>query len=697
MRLGARVKAPLLLLLLLLLRASAPASASASAAPALNAAEQLLADFESGPDLETAFPLDIEVTVDGAPRPLGVARGGSLREAVRAFCARHDVDCAEAGPLILRALLEEADAQSLAREQEAQRLQQLLLLDAVERAKVAGAQAPLVAGGSAAGGNRAADGFGEARDAIDSGSGASGGSGGGGGGGGAAAPVVRATVSVNVNSETYSCELFQGESPQEAARRFCARHGLVRDEEYDSVLRLLVNRLRAATGLRDGLPLTTDGARTLVSLDVNLADGTGRMLKLRVLEGETPAEAARGFLDRAGFDAADEAALTARAEAKLLAVVEAAEREQHQRELALLARVQEQRRSLLMREIAGEDGQGQGQTQAQPRGQEQEAVAAVAAEDEQQHASPPAAAVEGAAADFVIEAPDAAAAALRAAAEALPEGEGFVLSVNFDDGRGSLPLAFRYGELPEAAAAAFLRALGLQAHAKASTFAEQLAAGLRAREAALREEAAAAAVAEARRMAAEASEAAAAAAAAAEAAAQAVATAERELALAARAEAEGSDTASAEVRAVAEAASQPTSGTPAVEAAAPPAAELGALPVAGAGTEAAAEPEATAPRDLVLPLAFGRLNYDVELARGDSLIGASRNFCRLEWERLRPEMAAVLGEGEGAAAPSEALCGELVLGVVAAFAAAAPPMPPSLDAYGVNLSGTVSLPIVLGS
>jgi hypothetical protein len=96
--------APLLLLLLLLLRASAPASASVSAAPALNAAEQLLADFESGPDLETAFPLDIEVTVDGAPRPLGVARGGSLREAVRAVCARHDVDCAEAGPLILRAL-----------------------------------------------------------------------------------------------------------------------------------------------------------------------------------------------------------------------------------------------------------------------------------------------------------------------------------------------------------------------------------------------------------------------------------------------------------------------------------------------------------------------------------------------------------------------------------------------------------------
>ena len=155
--------------------------------------------------------------------------------------------------------------------------------------------------------------------------------------------------------------------------------------------------------------------------------------------------------------------------------------------------------------------------------------------------------------------------------------------------------------------------------------------------------------------------------------------------------------AAAEAEAVAEAVSQPNSGTPAVEAAAPPAAELGALPVAGAGTEAAAEPEATAPRDLVLPLAFGRLNYDVELARGDSLMGASRNFCRLEWERLRPEMAAVLGEGEGAAAPSEALCGELVLGVVAAFAAAAPPTPPSLDAGGVNLSGTVSLPIVLGS
>ena len=57
--------APLLLLLLLLLRASAPASASVSAAPALNAAEQLLADFESGPDLETAFPLDIEVTAEG--------------------------------------------------------------------------------------------------------------------------------------------------------------------------------------------------------------------------------------------------------------------------------------------------------------------------------------------------------------------------------------------------------------------------------------------------------------------------------------------------------------------------------------------------------------------------------------------------------------------------------------------------------
>jgi chromosome segregation protein len=37
---------------------------------------------------------------------------------------------------------------------------------------------------------------------------------------------------------------------------------------------------------------------------------------MRVLNGESPAEAARGFLDRAGFDSADEVALTLRAEAK---------------------------------------------------------------------------------------------------------------------------------------------------------------------------------------------------------------------------------------------------------------------------------------------------------------------------------------------------------------------------------------------
>ena len=126
------------------------------------------------------------------------------------------------------------------------------------------------------------------------------------------------SIDVNLNADVYSCPLYVNETPQEAARRFCSVYNLANDEEYDSVLRLLINRLRSNLGYTDNLPFTTDNVRTMTVIDVDPGDGTGRLLKLRVLEGETPVEAARGFLDRTGFDIGNVQALTRIIEQKIL-------------------------------------------------------------------------------------------------------------------------------------------------------------------------------------------------------------------------------------------------------------------------------------------------------------------------------------------------------------------------------------------
>lgn len=128
---------------------------------------------------------------------------------------------------------------------------------------------------------------------------------------------IVATIDVNLNDDVYTCQVYANETPQEAARRFCALYNLANDEEYDSILRLLINRLRNTLGYTDNLPFTTDTTRTIAVVEVDTGDGTGRLLKLRVLEGETPIEAARGFLDRTGFDMGNLQALTQIVEQKM--------------------------------------------------------------------------------------------------------------------------------------------------------------------------------------------------------------------------------------------------------------------------------------------------------------------------------------------------------------------------------------------
>lgn len=114
-------------------------------------------------------------------------------------------------------------------------------------------------------------------------------------------PGEVAAIGVAVRNMVERVAVREGETPQQAARRFMSQQGLGTDAELDSYLRLLVNGLRAELGIEDGLPLTTDKQPTVTSVDVNMGDGTGRLVRLRVLQGETPRAAALGFLDRVGM------------------------------------------------------------------------------------------------------------------------------------------------------------------------------------------------------------------------------------------------------------------------------------------------------------------------------------------------------------------------------------------------------------
>jgi hypothetical protein len=237
-----------------------------------------LASSSSSPGAETSAgdasdvdyiaiePLELTVDVDGAPRVLACESGGSLRKCCMDF-------------VVSLALPEDSMTPDLTA------AYTRTLMDGL----IARASALVAGRAAAAGGSR---------------------------------PPARrplAEVPVNLNDEARTAVLYEGEEASTAARRFAVEAGLSSDPELDSILRTLVNRLRAAAGAQDGLPLTVDAAETIATMDVNAGDGTGRILVLRVLAGETASAAAAGFLERTGFDmAANLEALRGLAEAKLL-------------------------------------------------------------------------------------------------------------------------------------------------------------------------------------------------------------------------------------------------------------------------------------------------------------------------------------------------------------------------------------------
>ena len=90
-----------------------------------------------------------------------------------------------------------------------------------------------------------------------------------------------------------------------ASRRWVKENGLSNELEVDSVLRLLVQRLRREGGAEDGLPVTTEGGRrTLASVQVRgrlEGDELGPLHLARWLDGESVGEAALGFVERLGL------------------------------------------------------------------------------------------------------------------------------------------------------------------------------------------------------------------------------------------------------------------------------------------------------------------------------------------------------------------------------------------------------------
>lgn len=533
------------------------------------------------PEYLTTVPLSLDVIIDSNSFALNVPSGGSLKEHARAFCEAHNVVFeSENGYSIERALIDEADAIARAREveekEEKARLQQLLLLEAVNRARLATQE-----------------------------------------GGAASSPLMpRASISVNLNSETFSCDHFPGESPQEAARRFCAKHGIAQDEEYDSVLRLLVNRLRAAIGMRDGLPYTTEETETTFFLHVNVADGTGRLLKMRVLEGETPADAARGFLDRAGFDSADETALTIRAEAKFqeLQLKKAYE---EAREWTLSRILALRRERIILNAGSGDPSKSLSEEeelsiaqQAHSEAQRDLEVlistlkqtaptpsssspsssslkplnndALLKNEKEEVPSSAKSNVPSSSSAEFAIRGE----AELRTEASLLKPGEGFVIDITVDT--TPVPLTFRFGQQPEAVARDFVAAMKLAGHANATSFVAAIADGVRRK---LETESV---------------------------------NQQQQLKEGGAGE-EGKKSQSES--------SIPVNDTP------PLSTKPSSLVIPSEeAVRRSVYPEGVASLKLIVPLTFGNLSYDIEVSEGDSYLATSRAFCSIEWNRLEGVM-----------------------------------------------------------
>jgi hypothetical protein len=252
-------------------------------------------DFLEGDVYITNVPVTITATVGGTSYRIDVDEGGNLREAALQFCRRLQLPLSNVR-MIEDALRKEADN--------------------VYAARVAAAEAAEAAAQSQSQYQGEGEGEGEVAYKID----------------------------VNVDGVDYPCTLRAGESQAAAARRFASQHRLSDNAEYDSVLRILVNRLRREQGHTDGLPRSTDTSKTVATVNVVVNDKPGLDLTLRILEGETPSEAALGFLERTGFDMAYAVPLTREAEAQVERARAEAQQQQQQQQMQQQQQQQQQQR-----------------------------------------------------------------------------------------------------------------------------------------------------------------------------------------------------------------------------------------------------------------------------------------------------------------------------------------------------------------
>ena len=128
-----------------------------------------------------------------------------------------------------------------------------------------------------------------------------------------ATQVAVATISVTANGEASELAQLAGESALQASQRWVASSPFADQPDVDSILRLLVHRLRREGGAGDGLPVTPEGGRrTLASVRVRGRSSDGALGPARIvrwLEGESAGEAAAGFVERTGLPAAPNVAL----------------------------------------------------------------------------------------------------------------------------------------------------------------------------------------------------------------------------------------------------------------------------------------------------------------------------------------------------------------------------------------------------
>jgi hypothetical protein len=118
-------------------------------------------------------------------------------------------------------------------------------------------------------------------------------------------PPQYVSIPVTINGNQSILTQLEGEDFYATSRRWAMEHGFGGDVEVDSILRLLVNRLRKESGATDGLPITTETgilqAEVKVQGKLNEGEELGPMHIARWLGPETVDEAAIGFVTRLGL------------------------------------------------------------------------------------------------------------------------------------------------------------------------------------------------------------------------------------------------------------------------------------------------------------------------------------------------------------------------------------------------------------